>query len=301
LRAEHYNATLVNVREVHEGLRVIRVRPDFPIPPFQPGQFTVLGLGEWEPRTDGVCDDHANHEGMVRRAYSISCPVLGEDRRLITCGECDFLEFYIALVNRPNDTPPALTPRLFGTSVGDRLFVGRKIGGGYTLARLRPSDNVLFIATGTGEAPHNAMIAQLLAEDHQGRIVAVTSVRYRRDLAYREQHRALEQLFSNYRYFNLITRDTSAAREDDREAHGIRLQEFLTSGQMEEFLGQPLVPGEWHVFLCGSPAMIGLPTHERTGDTLRFPVATGMTELLVRRGFTLSEHEEGNIHFEKYW
>ena len=41
---------------------------------------------------------------------------------------------------------------------------------------------MLFLATGTGEAPHNYMLWELLRRGHTGRILSACCVRYRRDL-----------------------------------------------------------------------------------------------------------------------
>ena len=64
--------------------------------------------------------------------------------------------------------------------------------------------------------------------------------------------------------------------------------------------GVELDPERTHVFLCGNPAMIGLP-EEVDGET-RFPEVAGVVELLTARGFTLDHRKQrGNIHFEEYW
>src|SRR5437588_530341 len=115
LRRQKYNATVVRLQKVQPDLLIMRVRPDFPLPPHKPGQYTVLGLGYWEPRFPG-CQEEALAPGeekkLARRSYSISCPILDGDA-LLAPG-ADWLEFYVVLVrasDRPH--PPALTPRLF--------------------------------------------------------------------------------------------------------------------------------------------------------------------------------------------
>ena len=62
----------------------------------------------------------------------------------------------------PTRQPPALTPRLFMLKEGDRLFIGEKIAGHFTLDPVKPTDKVVFLSTGTGEAPHNYMLWELL-------------------------------------------------------------------------------------------------------------------------------------------
>ena len=104
----------------------------------QPGQYSTLGLGAWEPRAPGCAEEHlepAAEANLIRRAYSISCPVMDDAlTQLWDRDGCDWLEFYIVLVRetgRPD--PPALTPRLFMLREGDRLFMGEKIAGHFTL------------------------------------------------------------------------------------------------------------------------------------------------------------------------
>ena len=57
---------------------------------------------------------------------------------------------------------PALTPRLFALKEGDRIQLGERITGHYTLDLVKEGDAVVFLATGTGEAPHNYMLWELL-------------------------------------------------------------------------------------------------------------------------------------------
>src|SRR5205085_7435398 len=42
LRRKHYNATVASLKLLHPELMVMRIRPDFPIPPHKPGQYSTL-------------------------------------------------------------------------------------------------------------------------------------------------------------------------------------------------------------------------------------------------------------------
>jgi ferredoxin--NADP+ reductase len=205
------------------------------------------------------------------------------------------------LVRKAEKHAPALTPRLFALAPGDRLFLGPHAHGQYTLDSVREGDNVVFVATGTGEAPHNAMTADLLSRGHRGRIVSVICVRNERDLAYLPTHLRLEQVCSNYRYLTLTTREPCNLDPTRRDYVGkCYLQDYFAKGRFEETSDLRLDPACTHVFLCGNPAMIGAPQH---AHALRFyPRPTGMFEILEGRGFRLDEpHHRGNIHLEKYW
>lgn len=305
LRCEHYNAEVVELQQVHEDLVLMRVRPDRGVPHFTPGQYTVLALGNWEPRVPGVQDELPEATAvpqLIKRAYSISCPLLDDQGELVRAHHAAYLEFYITLVRRGTAHPPALTPRLFQLQVGDRLFCGPHMHGNYSLRGVRPDDAVVFLATGTGEAPHNAMLVELLARGHAAPILSATCVRYRRDLAYLATHRVLEDRFPNYHYVPLTTREPENLDASHPDFAGKRyLQDYFQSGDLEQELGREVDPHDAHFFLCGSPDMIGVP--RRTHDPQkRYPSPKGMVELLERRGFEMDQpHHRGTIHFEKYW
>jgi ferredoxin--NADP+ reductase len=304
LRRRRYNATVVWLRKVHSDLMILRVRPDFPVPPHRAGQYTTLGLGKWEARLPG-CQEEVRKPGdegrLVRRAYSISSPILGDDGRLLDHGRADWLEFYIVLVRETEDPDraPGLTPRLFMLREGDRLQLGERVTGHFTLEGVRPDDAVLFLATGTGEAPHNYMIWELLKGGHRGPVLSACCARYRRDLGYLPVHERLARDVPNYAYVPLTTREIGAGSAK------VYLQDLIPSGQLEGRLGRPLDPGAAQVFLCGNPAMIGVPAKDPATGAVRYPQPTGVIEILeTRYGFRRdvpAERFRGNIHFEEYW
>lgn len=282
----------------HRGLWVVHVAPDDPIPPFEPGQYTTLGLGYWERRVDDVSEDFAANPGllrkMARRSYSVSSSIIDHNGELVPAHP-DELEFYIVLVHPAEGHIPALTPRIFALEPGDRIYLGRKFTGRYTLAGVDPTDDVVFLATGTGEAPQNQMTAKLLRDGHQGLITQVVCVRHLTDLAYIDQQRIVEQRFPNYRYLALATREPTSA------PNKVYIQDLLESGELETTLGKPLTPGTTHFFLCGNPQMIGLPRW-RDDATLEFPETRGVCQILTERGFTLDHRRDrGDVHYEEYW
>jgi len=301
LRKRRYNATVVSLKLLNPDLMVLRVKPDFPRPPHQPGQYCTLGLGYWERRTEG-CQVETLAPGdetkIVRRAYSISCSIYSEPGRLMRLEENDWLEFYIVLVREnPDGRVPALTPRLFTLQVGDRIQLGERIAGHYTLDSVKPTDTVVFLSTGTGEAPHNYMTWDLLSRDHQGKILNVCCVRYSRDLGYLDTHHALMKQFPNYAYLSLTTREPGVTRK-------VYIQDVVSSGELEERIGAPLDPAKTHVFLCGNPKMIGVPLRDRDTGVVTYPEPVGVIEVLERRGFKADVAAikfKGNIHFEEYW
>src|SRR5215210_5962731 len=152
-RQRRYNGTISWLRKPNPELLIMRVTPDFPVPPHRAGQYCSLGLGNWEPRFPG-----AQPEDL-----------------------------------KPGDASklPALTPRLFLLREGDRLNIGEKITGHYTLEPVKPGDTVVFLGTGTGEAPHNYMTWELLRTGHGGKVLHACCVRLRKDLGYLPIHQRL--------------------------------------------------------------------------------------------------------------
>lgn len=295
LAASHYNATITSFDTAHNELWRIRLRPDREAVAHQPGQYCSIGLGYWEPRADDAVDDglESKRDKLIRRSYSISNPILDAHGYLADPSVNGEIELYIVWVRPAGDRVPALTPRLALKHVGDRLYLGPKVAGRYTVEPVTdPSCSVVFVATGTGEAPHNSMLVELLRKGHHGGILSVVSVRYLVDLAYEREHRELEKRYPNYRYLAVPTRE---ADQPKRYA-----QDLLEDGSIEDALGTKLDPETTHVFLCGNPGMIGLPEFE-AGQPV-FPETEGMTELLHRRGFTIDRRKQrGNIHYEEYW
>lgn len=299
LRQQHYQATLVSKRMVHEALAILRVRPDAPLHAHRGGQYTTLGLGMWEPRHPKAAPEiikPGTETHLIRRQYSLSHSILNDQGELLN-DQGNELEFYIVMVLDESDEVPALTPRLFQLKEGDRLFLGEKILGQYTLDGVNPDDTVLFFSTGTGEAPHNYMLWELLHRGHRGPILAACCVRHRHDLAYLAVHEQLMRQYPQYQYLPLVTRDPGTPQKR-------YLQDLVTSGELEQRLGKPLDPEHMHAFLCGNPKMIGVPVYDKVTKLKTYPSPKGLVQVLEERGFTADSKAlkvKGHVHFEEYW
>lgn len=304
-----YNAEVVDWRLVHDELAVLRVRPDGGVPEFRAGQYTTLGLWDSESTLPNADDDGPAHEQgtsqephMIRRPYSISSPIVDADNCVRPARSFSYLEFFVALVRHHVAHRAALTPRMFALERGSRLFCDDRCRGSYTLDAVKPTDDVVLLATGTGEAPHNAMVGDLLAADHQGSIVTVTCVRNRRDLGYENIHRSIAKRFANYQYVTLTTREPENIDRQRPDFVGKQyVQDFIISGALEACFDGGIDPARTHVFVCGSPQMIGRP-HRDADNRLIYSQPRGAVEVLVDLGFTIDEPKHpGNLHLESYW
>ncbi|HOE96056.1 MAG TPA: ferredoxin--NADP reductase [Candidatus Sumerlaeota bacterium] len=238
-----YNATLTDRVDLTPKLSILRVKPDpswgataGQIPDFEAGQYVVLGMNnEREPE-----------KGSVQRPYSIASPP----------EQKEFLEFYIRYVDQPESDNP-LTHLLWPLKVGDRLYLGKKITGHFTLAKtLDPNDPRLkvFVAAGTGLAPFVSMILSYVTRGvSPGQFAVLHGASIPQDLGYRDD---LRRLFASLpeRYMPTISRPAMAP---EWEGDVGRVETFFDDEKLEvleERLGlKPgeLEPGRCVVYICG--------------------------------------------------
>jgi len=264
------NATITKRAEVSHGLLVLQVRPNSQLPEFQPGQYTVLGLPgsaqrvEYsEPEPD---DDRPDPDKLIKRAYSISSSSL----------QGDYLEFYVALV-----TTGALTPRLFALRQGDRVWLGNKITGMFTLNDVPPGRNILLVATGTGLAPYMSMLRSAYRFEERKTLV-IHGARVSWDLGYRNTLQGFASTRPHFHYLPIVD---AIDHDPDWKGRVGRVSDYFNDGTVESLLGHPLDPQRLAVFLCGNPAMI-----------------ESMQEMLEAKGFTVhSRKKPGSIFVENYW
>jgi ferredoxin--NADP+ reductase len=258
--------------EITPWLIIMRVAPDgWPLPEFEPGQFAVLGLPGNAPRhrLSDPEDSSPDPDKLIRRAYSIASSSLARQ----------YMDFYLALVGSG-----ALTPRLFMLKMGDRVWLGPKIAGMFTLEQVPPDQNIVMIATGTGLAPFMSMLTTYLTCGPQDRHIAVLhGARNSWDLGYRAELENLAHLCGNFTYIPTISRPVN--EPIPWTGHTGYVQDLWTRRLVARAWGFAPKPSNTHVFLCGSPGMID------------------QTEaLLCQEGYR--EHtrkEPGQIHVERYW
>ena len=264
-----YNATVIQKILMTPGLMTLRVRPDEERPGFIPGQYTVLGLLNSAPRVPESEPDEKVYENetLIKRAYSISSASI----------EKEYFEFYISQVRSGQ-----LTPRLFALEHGDRLFLGPKTVGMFTLDKVPAHKDVIFIATGTGLAPYMSMIRSELHKHKSRNFVVLHGAASSWDLGYRDELATVDRLVDNFHYLPTIT-----SPDKDPTWKGLTgfLEPIITSGKLEEKVGKKLSPENFDVFLCGNPKMVD-----------------NVTELLVEKGFKADFKKEiGTIHKEEFW
>jgi len=265
------NAVVQQRFEVAPGLMVIRVAPDgWRLPEFSPGQFAVLGLPPEAPRCENSDDEEQVPKPgkLIRRAYSIAS----------SSATREYIEFYITLVHSG-----ALTPRLFALGPGDRLWLGPKITGNFTLDDAPADAHLLLVATGTGLAPYMSMLRTMLHEAGERRIAVLLGARHSWDLGYQSELLTMDRLSPAFSYQPIISRPA----EEPVPWGGLTgyVQDLWCGRQIGREWGFPPTPNDTRVFLCGNPAMI-----------------EDMVTLLADEGFREhSRKQAGHVFVERYW
>lgn len=264
------NAVVQQRYEVAPGLMVLRVVPDgWDLPDFKPGQFAVLGLPPDAARCAGseAEEEPPRPDRLIRRAYSIASSSVARE----------YLELYITLVRSGG-----LTPRLFGLKPGDRLWLGPKITGNFTLDQAPESAHLVLIATGTGLAPYMSMLRTMLPAG--GRKIAVLlGARHSWDLGYQSELVTMDRLSPAFSYHSIISRPAEESVAWRGPAGYV--QDLWQDRVLDTEWGFRPAPDNSAVFLCGNPAMID-----------------DMVAILAEDGFR--EHtrkQPGEIFVERYW
>jgi ferredoxin--NADP+ reductase len=268
--ADKYNATVVAKVSLTPDLFILKVRPDRPPAAFDCGQYVLLGLSSNLARREGSAPEfkESKPDRMILRAYSIA-----------SCGlEPDLLEFYVSVV--PNGS---LTPRLARLGPGDRLMVGDKIRGVFTLDSVpQVHRTVVLAATGTGLAPYVSMMRRHAIQAYPFRFILLHGAPRSWELGYLEELRLYSRYLPRVHYLPSITR----TQEDPWwKGETGRITRWFQSAELAERLEVEWDPSSTSIFLCGNPDMI----HE-------------VGKILEPKGYTAwSTQNPGSLHTEEYW
>ncbi|MEP0847156.1 MAG: ferredoxin--NADP reductase [Phycisphaerae bacterium] len=262
------NAAVVQRHDLNEFLSIVRIRPHSGvIPPFEPGQFLMLGLPRNAETSNASPAVSVSPVRWVRRAYSIAS----------ASGGVDHFEFFLARIERGR-----LTSQLWALDVGDELWADDRARGDFTLARVPPGADVVMVCTGTGLAPFMSMLRSRRSAGVWRRTVLIHGVRQVSDLGYRDELERLAREDATFHYIPVVSR---AAPDGPWNGLRGRVQSALTPQFLESRAGVSLSPDRCHVMLCGNPAMI-----------------RDVEMLLAPLGFRAhTTREAGNLHYERYW
>jgi ferredoxin--NADP+ reductase len=222
-------------------LAVFRFVLDGGVPPFEPGQFILLGLGLAPGET-------------LWRAYSIATPP----------EVTDHVELYIRWAQVP--LRGRFTTALWRLTTGDAVL-WKPPRGTFTIAERAPDGSpderrLLLVAGGTGLAPFVSVVQHLRHAGTTREIVLCHGARHVAELGYRELLADLEQRSRagdppswHFRYLPTVSRPREAGNEVWR-GHTGRVDTLLlrTDGEpsaVERAIGEALEPRNTCVYVCG--------------------------------------------------
>jgi ferredoxin--NADP+ reductase len=228
---KHYQARIVERRDISADLWVVRVDPGGPFK-FLAGQYATLGI-----ERDGR---------RFERAYSIASSPYE-----------DFLEFFIELVPQGD-----VTPDLFKLNTGDTLFCRKIAKGRFTLDLRSGRTQHLLVSTVTGIAPFVSYVrtlyrdwknsgvvpgAQIMPGAHK--LFCLHGASRSWEFAYREE---LEHVAAEASWFKYIP--TVSRPWEDPEWKG-------ETGRVDDVLRKyahawGLMPDATTAYLCGHPSMV---------------------------------------------
>jgi len=266
----NYNATVVARIDYSPSLRTYYIQPDESFQRYKAGQYVTLGLESSVPRSGPVTEEtRPPQEGkMVLRAYSIASAGF----------ETEVLQFYVAHV--PSGT---LTPRVWSLEPGDRIQVGRRIVGNFTLENAQ-SKTIVMVGTGTGIAPFLAMVREHAAVRPDLRFVLLHGATRRSELGHHSEFRALAHALPNFVYLPAISRPQLDPLWKGQV--GRLTVYFQEQGRLlAEKARVQLDPTKSDVYLCGSPGMV--------------KDISAVLEPLGYAKWTSSKPQ--SLHIEEYW
>jgi ferredoxin--NADP+ reductase len=268
--SSNYNATVVARTDYGPALRTLYLQPDQAYEPYQAGQYVTLGLESSVARSGPVLPEvRPPQEGkMVLRAYSIASAGF----------ENEVLQFYVAHVPEGS-----LTPRLWSLEPGDRVQLGKRIIGNFTLENAL-TKTLVMVGTGTGIAPFLAMVRQHAVSRPDIKFVLLQGATRRSELGYLSELRALARALPNFIYLPAISRPHLDPLWKGQTG---RLTVYFQDGGklLKDQAGVELDPAKADVYLCGSPGMV-----------------RDISAVLEPSGYRKwTKSEPAALHIEEYW
>lgn len=236
------NCVVSHIMQVSPIMIILRISPDgWELPEFKPGQFVALYLPASAKRCESATPEikELPPEKMIRRAYSIAS----------SSRTREYLEFYVTLVHSG-----ALTPRLFALKIGDRIGLGKKCVGMFTLDEVPEDSNVALVATGTGVAPYMSMLRSGIMANKNRKFAVIHGAANSWDLGYASELNLLESITDNFDYYPTILMPEKEHATWNGDTRFV--QDMWADGIIEKKWGFKPTPENTHVFLCGNPLMV---------------------------------------------
>lgn len=249
--ANELNGVVTHIMQVSPIMKIIRVSPvDWELPEFKAGQFVTLHLPASAPRCESAEAEFEQlaPDTVIKRAYSIAS----------SSRTNDYLEFYVTLVHSG-----ALTPRLFALNIGDKIGLGTKCVGMFTLDKVPSDHNIVLVATGTGVAPYVSMLRSEALE-RKGKIAVIHGAANSWDLGYSSELTLLQSISDKFAYLPTIINPDAEPVEWKGDTRFV--QDVWKAKVVDKAWGIDVNAENTHVFLCGNPRMVDAMCEALEGD-----------------------------------
>ena len=261
-----YNSTVSGKIMITPDLMVLRIRTDEPRKEFKAGQYTSIGVLSSEQRSPNsvVSLNTVHNDELIIRPYSIA----SADH------ETQNFEFYISQVKSGE-----LTPRLFNLSLGNRMWIDKKILGIFSLNDTPNNCDIVMIATGTGLASSISFLRSHLRKHKDNKLVVFHGAEMNGYIGYRSELEFIQYSFDNFYYFPTLL------KADDSWS-GLKgyIQTHLDSNLLKN-IGVAVTPSKTHFFLCGNPCSL----------------VESVCEILEAKNYTINTKKNpGSLHIEQY-
>jgi ferredoxin/flavodoxin---NADP+ reductase len=205
--------------------RLLSLKVDAPMGPFEAGQFAKLALD-----VGG---------GRIARPYSfVNAPGAGP------------LEFYYAVV--PGGP---LSPRLATLAAGDRVYLAANPAGFLVLSEVPEAQCLWLISTGTGIGPFLSILRTEAPWKRFRRVALVHAARHLPELVYQDVIAGIAKSHpAQFAYVRVASRETGKDAAQDL-LHG-RIPALIRGGSLEARAGCGISAASAQVMLCGNPEMV---------------------------------------------
>jgi ferredoxin--NADP+ reductase len=203
--------------------RLMSLKVDAPMGPFQAGQFAKLALEIGGER--------------IARPYSfVNAPGAAP------------LEFYYAIVPEG-----PLSPRLAALAPGDRVHLSANPAGFLVLSEVPDADTLWMVSTGTGIGPFLSILRTETPWKRFRRVVLVHAVRHVAELVYGEVIEGIAAAHPDqFTCVRIASRDADGTKDLLRG----RIPALMRDGSLEARAAGALAAATSQVMLCGNPDMV---------------------------------------------
>ena len=210
-----------------------------------------------------------------RLGLEIDDQIVGRPYSFVNAPHEPLHEFYSITVSEG-----PLSPKLANLSVGDSIYIDKRVNGFFTLNEVPDGRDIWMLATGTALGPFLSILKSKEVWQRFKNIVLVHAVRFVNELTYQKEITHFKDEYNNR--FQMLS---FVSREETEFALPGRIPAAIENGTLEDKANLEITPDTSQVMMCGNPDMLV--------DTRNALKEKGLQKNLRR--------SPGQITTESYW